>query len=508
MKNPIDTVVNFFSPEAGLKRAQSRLAFESVSRNYDVASKSRRNNNWLRTETSGAQEASKAFRIAASASQELVRNNPLAKRIKMVWASNVVGSGIQLEATGGSDAKTKKFNEVWDDWADSTECDFETHHTLYGLQDLWMKTVVESGGVFIRKHVNAKAKFPMQLQTIEQSFLDIQKNGLTENGTLIDGIEYDKNGQVRGYHFLTEKTGSSLGKPPKSKFHKSENIIHIFRKDRAGQHLGITWFHSVATNLRNYDTYQDAKLMQQQIAACFAMIVEEAENGMGTNINSEGSYSLPDTIEPAMVEYVKAGQKITTVSPPKADSSSAFDVGIKRDIAAGVDLTYEQLTGDYSLVNFASGRMGKSEFFNQLDNVQKNMMKPAMDKIFIWFSSLYGVKTGVAGFKADWTFPPRAAVNPQEEFDVLMSKVRHGMLSPTKAAKILGERLPKIIEQWKKDKDLFGDLPFDIDPSIYAATGNQLNTDDAASSNKETSNENKDKDKIKKKSDGKPKESK
>jgi lambda family phage portal protein len=496
MQNPVDSVINFFSPTLGLKRQQARLAFESVSRNYDVASKSRRNNGWNRIDTSGAQEASKAFRISASAAQELTRNNPLAKRAKNVWASNVVGSGIQLEATGLSDAKTKKFNETWDDWADSTECDFEGHNTLYGLQDLWMKTLVESGGVFIRKHINSKTEFPLQLQTIEQSFLDVSKNGLTENGTLIDGIEYDSNGQVRGYHFLKEKTSTKIGRNPESKFHESKNIIHIFRKDRAGQHLGITWFHAVATNLRNYDTYQDAKLMQQQIAACFAMIVEEAESHSGTNINSKGDYSLPDTIEPAMIEHVKAGQKITTVSPPKADSSSAFDVGIKRDIASGLDLSYEQLSGDYSLVNFASGRMGKSEFFNQLDNVQKNMMKPALDKVFKWFSSLYIVSNGVKGFKADWTFPPRAAVNPQEEFDVLMSKVRHGMLSPTKAAKILGERLPKIIEQWKKDKALFGDLPFDIDPSIYAATGNQLNVDDAASSNKENS-----KDKIKKKSD-------
>jgi len=448
-------------------------------------------------------KTSKAFRIAASASQELVRNNPLAKRAKNVWASNVVGGGIQLEAIGASDLKSKKFNESWDDWADSTDCDFEGHHTLYGLQDLWVKTLVESGGVFIRKHVNPKKDFPLQLQTIEQSFLDVSKNGLTENGTLIDGIEYDSNGQVRGYHFLKERTSTQMGRNPESKFHKSDNIIHLFRKDRAGQHLGITWFHSVATKLRDYDTYQDAKLMQQQIAACFAMIVEEAESQLSTSGDSKGDYALPDTVEPAMIEYVKAGQKVTTVTPPKADNSSSFDVGIKRDIAAGLDLTYEQLTGDYSLVNFASGRMGKSEFFSQLDNVQKNMMKPCLDKIFVWFSKLYMVGTGVKGFKSDWTFPPRAAVNPQEEFDVLISKVRHGMLSPTKAAKILGERLPNIIEQWKKDKELFGDLPFDIDPSVYAATGNQLNVDDAASSNKTQPNATKTKSQDKKKSDQK-----
>jgi len=482
MKNPLDAVINFFSPQAGLIRAKSRMQLENAERSYDIASKSRRNSGWFRPETSGAQEASTAFRLAANTGHELVRNNPLAKRARNVWASNVVGGGIQLEATGISDAKSKKFNEAWDEWAESTDIDFEGHHTLYGLQDLWMKTVVETGGVFIRNHVNKSKKFPLQLQTIEQTFLDNSKNGITENGTLIDGIEYDAQGQVRGYWLKSEETHTKLGKPPKSKFHKSSKMIHIFRKDRAGQHLGITWFHAVATTLRNYNTYQDAKLMQQQIAACFALIVEEAETGMGANTTSS---DLPDEIQPAMVEYVKAGQKVTTVTPPKADNSNNFDIAIKRDIASGLDLTYEQLTGDYSLVNFASGRMGKSEFFNQLDNVQKNLMKPALDKIFRWFLDLYGIGNGVNGtFKADWTFPPRAAVNPQEEFDVLMSKVRHGMMSPTKAAKILGERLPHIIEQWKKDKKLFGELPFDIDPSKFASTGNQLDDNDAASGNK------------------------
>ncbi len=479
--NFLDKVVDYFSPKRGLERAKSRFANDAIARNYDIASKSRRNNGWFRPETSGAQEASKAFRAGANSGQELVRNNPLARRARNVWASNIIGGGIQVEAIGQSDAKSKRFNEAFDDWAESTDCDFEGHNNFYGLQDLWAKTVVESGGVFIRRHINNKKDFPLQLQTIEQNYLDVSKNGLTENGTLIDGIEYDNNGQIRGYHILKEKTSTKLGKPPESKFYKSEGIIHIFRKDRAGQHLGVTWFHAVATTLRNYNTYQDAKLMQQQIAACFALIVEEAESPMGSSGASEG---LPDEVQPAMVEYVKAGQKVTTVTPPKADNSSSFDIGLKRDIAAGLDLTYEQLTGDYSLVNFASGRMGKSEFFSQLDNVQKNMMKPALNVIFNWFSSMYAINSGVVGkFKPDWTFPPRAAVNPQEEFDVLMSKVRHGMLSPTKAAKILGERLPQVIEQWKKDKKLFAELPFDIDPSKFAATGNQLDDNDAASGN-------------------------
>ena len=492
--NFIDKTISFINPTKGLKRSQSRLAMTVIEgkmktfdekRNFDIASKGRRNNGWLRPETSGAQEASKAFRLAASSAQELTRNNPLALRIKRVWSGNIVGGGISLDVTGSSELKTKKFMTTYEEWAESTDCDFEGHNTFYGLQTLWVDTVVETGGVFIRKHINKKKKFPLQLQTIEQGFLDVSKNGETEDGeVLIDGIQYDTNGQVEGYWLNKEKTNTQLGRPPESIFHSSKNMIHIYRKDRAGQHLGVTWYHSVATTLKNYNTLQDAKLMQQQIAACFALIVENADSEMGVGGDGGG---LPDTIEPAMIEYVKAGQKVTTISPPKADSSNAFDVAIKRDIASGVDITYEQLTGDYSLVNFASGRMGKSDFFIQLDKYQQQLIKPKLNNIFSWFVDVYEIKNGGNNnFVSSWTFPSRAAVNPQEEFDVLMSKVRHGMLSPHKAAKQLGEKLSEVVDQWKKDKKLFGELPFDIDPSLFASTGNQLNVDDAASGNAET----------------------
>ena len=86
-------------------------------------------------------------------------------------------------------------------------------------------------------------------------------------------------------------------------------------------------------------------------------------------------------------------------------------------------------------------------------------------------------------FTPEWIFPLIASTNPVEEFDVRMAKVRHGMLSPSKACKQGGEKLEQVMAQWSKDKVLFGDLPFDVDPSMFASTGNQLNVDDASSAN-------------------------
>jgi len=469
--NRIDKVISYFSPSLGLKRSQARIATDAI-RNYDVASRGRRNEGWYRPNTTAADELSKAFQIGAASAQELCRNNPLAGKIKRIWSGNIVGAGIQLDIKGDNDIKVGLFQKDYDLWCNSTTCDYEGHYNLYGLQWLWANTIVESGAVFILKRINSSMKIPLQLQTLEQSQLDRGKNG----EYIRDGIEYTNNGAIKGYWFIIDKTQRIT----ESKFYPASAVLHVFRKERVGQHLGMTWLAPIATLLRNYDTYMDAKLMQQQIAACFAVIVENASSNLGS-ISPDNQ--LPDTIESGMIEYVDSGTIPHTISPPKADNSSQFDDSIKGDIAAGVGLTREQLTGDFSKVNFASGRMAKNEFNYDLDYVQKVMFKPALEGVFNWVSSLYQIKNGVGDYTSDWTFPTRSAVNPKEEFEVLMSKVRHSMMSPSKAAKLSGEKLDVIVKQWVKDKELFGDLVFDIDPSLYAATGNQLNNNDAASAN-------------------------
>ena len=232
---------------------------------------------------------------------------------------------------------------------------------------------------------------------------------------------------------------------------------------------------------------QDAKIAQQQIAACLALIISDAEDTVGVKSNNG---HLPNEIIPNMIEHVSAGTEVTTVSPPNASESKDFVYELKNDIAAGVGLTYAQLTGDYSKFNFASGRMSKVDFFMALEHVQRLMFKPNLNIIFEWITGTYELKTGRdANFTPVWVFPARAAVNPMEELDVLVKKVRAGFLSPSAAAKQMGEHLETVIEQWTEDKEMWKDLVFDIDPTKFTSAGNQLNEDDAASSNNNQSDE-------------------
>lgn len=483
--NYLDRVIGYFNPQAGMKREQHRMAIEAI-RGYDINSKSYRNDGWKKPNNSAGQEVHAGFIDGAAAGQELCRNNPLAFRMKQAWSSNAIGKGITGEFLG---KQNEVINTTFNKWAKSTHCDFEGHYNLFGLQWLWVSTIVESGGVFVRKIVNNALAFPLELQTIEQTYLDTSKSGTvgTRGEYQVDGIHYKKNGSIKGYWFkqFTEKSPYSLETKADSHFYPVSDIIHIFRKDRAGQHVGMTWFAQNGTMLKNHDTYIDAKLMQQKIAACFGAIVSNPQKQMGLSSGKDGHGNEFDSIEPAMIEYVEAGTEITQLTPPKADNSAEFDISLQRIIAVSGGITYEMLTGDYSRVNFASGRMGKTEFFTQLDFVQNIMLLPKLNQIAGWFTSLHSIKTGSKNLEIEWTFPPRAAVNPQEEFDVMFSKVRAGLMSPSEAAQQLGTKLEVVLQRWKDDKTLFESmgLKFDIDPEYFARTGNQLDDNDAASAN-------------------------
>jgi len=389
--NFIDRVIGFINPEAGLKRMQSRVAMESM-RDYNAASRGRRRLTSNRTNAS--YEVSKAADYLSGVSQHLVRNNPLAQRIKLILASNIVGSGINADITSSSKRTQTDFSREFDAWANSKVCDFDGHNNLNGLLWLIAATVVESGGCFVRFHYNRSMKFPLQLQLIEQIYLDKTKDQIFDNsgGMIKNGIQYNSLGQIEGYHIDIDPSGTNTVTAADNTryYKKDEDIIHIFRRERPGQHLGVSWMAQIATHLERYDGLQDAKIMQQRIAACLGVFIHGDEKKLG----DDTEHPMVDKVEPGLVQYVGHDTQISVVNPPKADDGHNFTVELKSDMASGVGLNYQQLTGDYSKFNFASGKMGLMEFNIFLDTIQKHMIKPALEEIEKQFIKAYRAKTG------------------------------------------------------------------------------------------------------------------
>lgn len=492
MTNIIDRAFEYFSPKVALSREQSRHAI-AVVRGYSAANPHRLNEGFRKSSSHAATEVSKAHAKLAGGAQELVRNNSVALRIKTVLANNMVGTGVTHEYTFGAKRSGKKYKDVHTAWANSTECDFEGHNNLYGLQWLWAATIVESGGVLVKKVIDNTREFPLVLQTLEQQYLDKSKALLRgDEGEVIDGIQYDKNQKVIGYWIKKRLQPSIHYKSEDSVFVPKEDVVFAFFKDRPGQHLGVSWLAPVMDLIYERNDWREAALTQQRIAASLGIIVSESPNTLGLSggkdntglRDSDGNQF--DTLEPGMVAYTSSNTKIDTVSPPKADNASALSTELSGDISIGVGMTREQITGDYSKVTWASGRLARGEFYSNLDRWQTFMLSPPFERIHAWFDELYSVKHGVVPkYTKTVVWPLRSAVNPVEELDVDIKKVRTAAMTPQQFSMKHGVKFEEVIEAWREAKDAFGeDLPFDHDPSKFSAAGNQLDDNDAASSNK------------------------
>lgn len=491
MINPIDKVIEILSPKRGLERARNRMAI-NVIREYDAAKATRLSGGYRRHRTNAADEAARAHKALAGGAQDLVRNTALGNRIKSVIASNIVGDGIKPDYVGNK-ARIKRYKDAFDTWAKSTACDYEGHTNFYGLQWLWAATVAESGGVLIRRVMNNALAFPLVLQTLEQQYLDDTRTTPKRSGNdVISGIEYTDEGQVYGYWIHTRMIrGTRYRADIESKFYPAADIVHIYWKDRPGQHLGVSWYHPVSNLIDDRQEWRDTTLVQARTAACFGAIIEEAPKEMSLNNDKaplRDEDGLPySELEPGMLAYVGHGAKVHTLSPPALNNTSEFNSSVVEDIAVGVGVTREQLTGDFSKVTWASGRLARGEFYTNLDRWQIFMMIPALDKVHNWFDQIYTVQSGTVKATRNWVLPHRTAVNPMEELKVDIMKVRTCAMTPQQFSAKHGIKFEDALQGWKEAKAMFGDIPFDHDPSKYSAAGNQLDDNDAASSNKSDS---------------------
>jgi capsid protein len=137
MANPIDRLIGWINPQAGLVRHRAR---KSLERAYEAASP---RDGW-RPRRAGAsanadhQSDAKALRTKARA---LVQNVPYIESALETLATDTIGTGIMVRATG---AEKDKINKLFDDW--TKVCDADGRLDYYGLISVAYAAMEQDGG--------------------------------------------------------------------------------------------------------------------------------------------------------------------------------------------------------------------------------------------------------------------------------------------------------------------------------------------------------------------------
>lgn len=429
--NVFDRFTLAFAPRWTLERIRARAAAAHLARHYEAAQPGRRTSGWARSRADANAVNAVALSELRMHARDLVRNTGWAKKARRVIASHTVGWGIVPRPTG---AAAKNAASVWKEWAESPQaCDVAGRLTFYAMQRLAMRAITTDGEVLIRRYLGGPGRVPLQLQVLEADHLDTSKDSETSDagGPIVQGVEFDAAGRRAAYWLFPRHPGNSRSTGVSARV-AAADVIHVFDQERPGQARGISWFGAAIVPLKDFDAYEDAELMRQKIAACFAAFVTDPEGSMSAVGEEDEDDNQIEAFEPGGIFYLPPGKTVTTASPPMVTDSS-FTNRTLRKVAAALGVTFEDLTGDYSQVNFSSARMARLVHWAHVRDWQWDMVIPQLcGGAWGWFvQAAYLAGLLPDSVSAEWTPPPMPMLEPDREGLAYQRLVRNGVMTPS-----------------------------------------------------------------------------
>lgn len=464
------------------KLAQRLMAFR-VSRKpsmyYEGASKKRRGSHLRRKATDAPGAVRGQLADLQFGCRDLVRNNPYAARGVDAVVNNTIGTGITPQSANG------RIEDLLIRHADTTECDADGLHDLYGLQRLAMRTTVEAGECLIRKRPRRPSdglSVSFQMEVLEPDMIDTAKDGALKNGgAIIQGVEFDAIGRRVAYWLYSNHPGGTVAGRYRLSSTRvdADSIIHLFRVDRPGQVRGVPWLAPAMIKLSDFDDYDQAQLVRQKIAACFAAFVHDndALEDVAADPDNPGgeNENLVEEFEPGMIEYLSGNKSVEFGSPPQVNDYEVVQRVALRAVAGVLGVTYEAISGDLRQVNFSSGRMGHLEMQRSIASNQDMMFIPRFCRGYErWFKDTLSISgNGTAAKPWTWTSPRREMIDPTREVPAVIKAIRGGLTTLSEEIRKTGRDPADLMDEARKDLALLDErgLIFDSDPRRVAAGG-------------------------------------
>lgn len=427
-------------------------------------------------------------------SRDLVRRNAWAANAVESFVANAIGTGIKPQSLVDDATFREQVHALWWQWVE--EADSNNLTDFYGLQALACRAMIEGGECLIRmrsRRPEDGLSVPLQLQILEPEHLPLNLNTLSATGNPIRcGIEFDALGRRVAYHLYQEHpgdpnltaSGNTIVPIP------ANEIVHLFRPLRPGQIRGEPWLSRALVKLNELDQYDDAELVRKKTAAMFAgFITRQSPEDL---ILGEGQADAQGVamagLEPGTMQVLEPGEDVKFSDPADVGGSYAEFLRVQfRAVAVAMGITYEQLTGDLSGVNYSSIRAGLLEFRRRCELIQHGVIVHQMCRP-IWRSwmdaavlcgalTAKGYGLGITHSKAwqrvKWVPQGWQWVDPEKEFKALQLAIRSGLMSRSEAISSFGydaETIDREIAADNARADALG-LVLDTDPRLVARNG-------------------------------------
>lgn len=433
-----------------LRRFARRATYEQHRYYMDAAKVDRTTGDWKRVGANAADVTKSDAKRARERARAMVLSNGYARRAKQMLVDSTVGSGIQTQCqiawSRSNDVSTQKNTELETHkkrWAETAHVDGQQHWA--DVQQQIMGQVIEAGSVllharYIADRYTSEGKNPLAFDVIEIDRLTEFRAAADEGNTVAQGIEYDPNGQVIAYHIDNGDYRASTSRIP------AAQMRQVYRVDRPGQPIGITWFAPVIPDLQMLKDLQTYDIIRRKVQSALAVIITDPQNGIGAapslpgvtkTSGGDATNSTGDPqrfIEPGMIHRAGAGQVTPFMPAPLQDTDDVVKI-LLRGVGAGMGISYEWVSGDYRSTSFAGGRLTLQDTKKHILPVHAWYCRRAESwahRLWIDTELQFGLMTdppAKANIYAAKFSKPRweHAVNPQQEVRAVVEKIEAGL---------------------------------------------------------------------------------
>lgn len=347
--------VGMFFPKAANRFIQYRMALDY----YTGATTKGPNKSWRPTNESADAMLMRDSKLLRSRARDLVRNyGHMSGALKRI-CNNVIFKGITPQ-WGRDDLFT-----AWSEWADAV--------ALHDKLNLVLRHLWQDGEILIHFYLSPTLRnqglMPLGIELLEIDHLDGSKHGHISGGvTYKRGIEYNREGWPIAYHLFDQHPGDSMwGLSGQSRRVPAQEIEHIYVPYRASQSRGEPWLSSIIIESRDLSEYKSSERLAARLAAAFGIFVKtNIPEAMTSNIlGGDGAANLydgPEYLEPARIQPLPPGTEIQTAKVDRPGRNyEPYVKGSLRDQSAGLGMSYEAYSNDYTGASYSSARSASLE---------------------------------------------------------------------------------------------------------------------------------------------------
>jgi len=407
--------------------------------------------------------------LIAARIHDIARNDGWASAALDRQVDNVVGSGWILSAKPNAaslgidpDAAIELADSIesaWTDYADDPGffCDAGRNGPAGAQLALaYRHRVMDGEALAILYWLPRGGPYATAIQIIDPDRLS---NPLYRMDTpnLRGGVELDDYGVSVAYHIQVRHPGDDLLALPIWERVERETawgrpvVIHARELGRAGQVRGAAPLSPILKKLKQVTRYDEAELQAAVLNAILAAFVTTPmDHEMASEALSGGELpayqkerlayykDAPLRLPGAQVGFLYPGEQVNfTPTQHPNNNAESFIRSALRNVASTAGISYEQLTMDWSQVNYSSARAALIEVWRGLTARKNNFAAQFMQQWYAaWLEEAIDLghivmPKGAPPFaakraaytRADWIGPGRGWVDPLKEADAAVTRL-------------------------------------------------------------------------------------